>query len=724
MNRDIGKTRIQYTILTPDVSYSQSTFYLELFEKLREYPQDLNQLINSIEHFEYLDTFRILGGINIFTFNASWVSGDAKEFHRKFVKYSKLFNDSLIKVFLIDKKSKDILGIIESINLIPFSFFTVIEEENIEQEFDSKKYFRDANDLIGHLKSIKNEIANELGDIYKTDWSINKPKSYFYWNPVYKSSYTLTNYFILNQILGNHWIQDYKELKEIDLSKEKLQPNERVSTIVNQVKCIDAFTTIRLEQKAYKPLLPFQPTYAPIILVAPYSFPRMDKLVESYEEKKDFYSIYQCEQELDYTFGVSRDAHEKKSIKEIGSILGALDHNLRFLENVGYLHSLFSYSPLIRLPSKGKSINQDLHYLESSIVRSKAKDIERFGKKLSSLILKNDISKLLLERNGQIVALSDLPIEWLYLDKYPLCLTHDVCRIPTHNTNSLINCYIQNQRFSYSIPRDLIKKTLIIHCSSTDDQIMKDRFNFLNTYKQKLGFESIHCSSIMEIKEAVLNYKPDLLIFDSHGYASEEELESYIIIDAKNNIKLSGDDIIKNEISAPIVFLSACSTMPNYGYVRFLSDAFIEKGAFVVNSTFNPIEINSATTFLFRLLNKVFLFQEQIIHTNWLEFTSHLFRSAFVHDLKRIQLKHSPENRITDKEFTMYLTRMMSFHDRIKALEDMLKDFNKKNKVTLKYTDFEIDWMSYTSIGRSDLIYFQSWLEESAKIQFSTSKDS
>ena len=59
-----------------------------------------------------------------------------------------------------------------------------------------------------------------------------------------------------------------------------------------------------------------------------------------------------------------------------------------------------------------------------------------------------------------------------------------------------------------------------------------------------------------------------MLIFDCHGDFEEKDLSSYLVVDDKNDILLTGEDIINNNISAPIVFISACSTMPNYGYVN------------------------------------------------------------------------------------------------------------------------------------------------------------
>ena len=102
--------------------------------------------------------------------------------------------------------------------------------------------------------------------------------------------------------------------------------------------------------------------------------------------------------------------------------------------------------------------------------------MEKFGKKLSKLTL-NDISKVYIkERNGQIFAISDLPLEWLYLDEYPLCFTHDICRLPEFNLNSIVNNAINLQRHLFQIPENLIDKTLVVHCASKNDTVMNQFF--------------------------------------------------------------------------------------------------------------------------------------------------------------------------------------------------------------------------------------------------------
>ncbi|MBK8451701.1 MAG: CHAT domain-containing protein [Saprospiraceae bacterium] len=166
-------------------------------------------------------------------------------------------------------------------------------------------------------------------------------------------------------------------------------------------------------------------------------------------------------------------------------------------------------------------------------------------------------------------------------------------------------------------------------------------FELIDSKKKELGFNSVICSTINEIISALKEYKPDLLIFDCHGDFDEKTLSSYLIIDAENKITLTGEEIMENKFSAPLVFLSACNTMPNYGYVKFLSDAFMQAGAFSVTTTFLPLLITDAAILIVRFLGMLNHQKDNAIHSNWLEFISHVLRTTMIHEaIKKATLKN------------------------------------------------------------------------------------
>lgn len=154
----------------------------------------------------------------------------------------------------------------------------------------------------------------------------------------------------------------------------------------------------------------------------------------------------------------------------------------------------------------------------------------------------DELKDFLLERNGQLVFVSDLPMEWLRLRKYPLYLTHDICRIPEFNFNSLINNFIHSQRLTFRIKPDILKKTLIIHCASDDEDDMHEIFEMFEALQPALGYVSVICNTVQDVADPVKKHEPHLLIFDCHVDADPKTLSNYLVIDDKNDILLTGDD--------------------------------------------------------------------------------------------------------------------------------------------------------------------------------------
>jgi len=222
----------------------------------------------------------------------------------------------------------------------------------------------------------------------------------------------------------------------------------------------------------------------------------------------------------------------------------------------------------------------------------------------------------------------------------------------------LVNNYILNQRSEYQVPYDLINKTLIVHCASRNDKVMREMFDLIDDYKIELGFKSMICSTVDEIRDAVNKHKPELLIFDCHGSYDKDKKESYLIIDDEKGIYLKGDDIIKQNISAPIVFLSACSTMPNYGFVKFLSDAFMQIGSLSVTEA----------------------------------------------SLKK-------KLKLDNVKIAEILTKTMMFGSRIEALEDLRNYLKENGSEEYVFNNLDNEWLSYSTMGRPDLLYFTEILK-------------
>ena len=726
VNKFTSPSVIQYNFITDTTSYTNDDFYTTALKLLQALPSDLLQLQNSINHYDFTFRYKAVSAYELFTFPSFFFNSDVKQAILNFREYSSSVNISKINVFIIDSSVKDHKKIVEFLNALEIAYFTIVPAtDEYAKDYNSSYFFSNEFELMNLFKRDISKINNLIIEYYKTqeeniqldvDLPINPNGTFLSSNAPPGSLLSHNNYFILNQVIGNVWIEG-----ESNLEKIITNVSERSQEIIDQCTKIDNISMIMYNDVGIKPTDPFHPLLPTLILIAPYHFPKRDKIFgKPTPKEKKWLSILKAEQNLNYEHVFEEEEIKRIYGEELNLLMRQTSSRLRYLDAVGYLHARFTYSPVIRVPQIGKSINKELSHLEqfSSNKTTTISNIKKFGIKLRDHLFSIPLQEYLKDRNGQIFTISDLPMEWLFLEDYPLCFTHDVCRIPEFNLNGLLNSTIHLQRYLYEIPRDLINKTLIIHCSSKNDKIMNDMFNVINSYKDSHGFNSKLCSSFAEIATAIEEFQPDLLIFDCHGGSDKNNLSSFLIIDQEKKIFLTGDDIVKYKLSAPLVFLSACETMPNNGYVKLISDAFMEAGAYSVTTTFLPINIKDATSLIVRLLNNLVQLKSKSYHINWLSFMSHILRTCLIFEIINKSRKFLTEEITTD-EIAEIMTKSMKFEFRFEALAELDRLLTKKSKSKkLRLIDLDNEWMMYSIIGRADLIYFKNWLEDYRNLNF------
>lgn len=717
---------IQYNFITDTTSYTNDDFYTTALKLLQALPSDLLQLQNSINHYNFTFRYKAVKAYELFTFPSFFFNSDIKQTILNFREYSSSVNISKINVFIIDSSVKGHEKIAEFLNALEIAYFTIVPAtDEYAKDYNSSYFFSNGFELINLFNRDISKINNLIIEYYKEqgeniqlygDLPINPNRTFLYSNTPPGSLLSHNNYFILNQVIGNVWIE-----REGSLEKIITNVSERSQEIIDQCTKIDNISMIMYNDVGIKPTDPFHPLLPTLILIAPYHFPKREKIFgKPTSKEKRWLSILKAEQNLNYEHVFEEEEIKRIYGAELNFLMRQTSLRLRYLDSVGYLHARFTYSPVIRLPQIGKSINRELSHLEQFSINKTTtiSNIKKFGNKLRDLLFTASLLEYLKDRDGQVFTISDLPMEWLFLEDYPLCFTHDVCRIPEFNLNGLVNSTIHLQRYFYEIPRDIINKTLIIHCSSKNDKIMNDMFEIINGYKDSYGFNSKRCSSVEEIAMAIDEFKPDLLIFDCHGGSDKNNLSSFLVIDQEKKVFLTGDDIVKYKLSAPLVFLSACETMPNYGYVKLISDAFMEAGAYSVTTTFLPIKIKDATSLIVRLLNNLVQLKSKSYHINWLSFMSHILRTCLIFETINKSRKFLIEE-ITIDEIAEIMTKSMKFEFRFEALTELDRLLAKKSKSKkLRLIDLDNEWMMYSIIGRADLIYFKNWLENYRDLNF------
>lgn len=712
----VSPSQIQYTLITPHTSYQVNDFFDIALGLLREFPKDLLQLEDSTNYFERSYQTGIKKGINLYMLPNMMFGGTTDENYSIFETYSGLFNKDLVKVFLVDKEIDNHEKIAELIKKCKFGYYVFIGDPKEENAilYDSSKAFTNGHELItlilGDMAAINSEIKKVYGIEIEPFNFLSNPKAdkiNFY----HPTLYAKTNYYILNQILANFWLKRPSEPKKEEI---KFKNAQRASIQMQQSRIIDGLhEVIHLKQ----PVTPIEPILSSMIIIAPFHFPRYGKLLgKEFQSKKEkmLFRASQTEQLPDYSYGIEEDMANYLNPEQIGMALAMVTKRLLLLDFLGYLHAQFNYSPVYRLPLAGKSLNMDLSHFQRAFPNKKSaiKKIGKIGDLLKKQLFHEEFIELLRERDGQLVFISDLPMEWMKLGEYPLCLTHDICRIPEFNFSSLLNNYVHNQRLNFRIKPDILKRTLIIHCASDDEDDMHEIFGLYAALQGTLGYTSIVCKTVIEVSDAVKKHKPDLLIFDCHGDFDENNLSSFLVIDDENDILLTGGDVIKHQITAPLVIISACSTMPNYGYVKFLSDAFFQAGAFAVTATFLPIKMGDAAALIIRLLNNLKQQETKTIFSNWLAFVSHTLRSTLIFETIRVEReRNNLFEDIDQQKVAEILLELMVFSKRETAFENLKTYLITINPtINTLFESLELEWLSYTTIGRADLIFFEKWL--------------
>jgi hypothetical protein len=718
---EVSGCQIQYLIIDDQESIVQNEFYCTAFDFLRRLPKSLIQFVDPEHYFIFTNGVNALLGHNIFEASSEIIKRENGV--QTLLTYISYFNKDIVRVLIIngDIDREAHIKVQELIDRMPIAYYFIIdgESEVIEEIYHSDNRIRDEEDLISYLKRDWSRI-NDLLFEFRGDRLPDK-FTHYNWisNPNYQFNVSQSNHFILNQIIGNNW--------HGNLEDKEAPTDKRIAQLISQIESID--TCYKTFRKIGYPT-PIDPLNQPIILLAPFHSPVARQMYSARTQTRDekrILKLYSSEQDIDYRISIAYEQEPSPDEENVTKVvLYKLSQDLKFLDCLGFLHASFTSSPVLRLPIIGQSINTDLSHLFGTFKNKVAavRKIRKIGGIIKEKMLRDEFSELLKSRNGQIVAISDLPIEWVSLDgTFPLSFTHDVCRIPQFNINALANNYIQHTRNNFSIKNSILSKTLVIQCASERDVNMIQHFKYLEPLQAQLGFTLVKCKTVEEIKNAVDKYDPDLLIFDCHGNYDRQKSESYLVIDAENRVFLKGEDIVENEITAPLVFISACSTHPNYGFSKHLTDAFCEAGAHSVTATYLPIAMNEATIIIGRLLNNLRFLPDDVMHNNWLSFIGHLFRSAAVFEMLNKLRKNGKIGKYDASKIGRIISNLLLFHKRTSVFEEIITYLQKENPdLKVDFSLLDNEWLSYTTIGRPDLLFFENWEVKNTELYSNAAK--
>lgn len=536
---------------------------------------------------------------------------------------------------------------------------------------------------------------------------------------------TKVNTQTINSILGN-W--DYSLLLTKDeILKRKQESSEaalnNTKGFERQNLLIEQITKIRLLEDivAYSMQdIKFQEEHyrAPLILVAPYTsiemrkLSKMDLLPEEEKNVQNLEKIMGYHQTHNYTI-----AHNVTNLpKELFLAMIYVLNNFIvprsiFFDFVAQLHCSIRFSPYLRLPIMGKNINSELSFVGIKHIErlatspSKNKNIrrvmEKIGKKMTDEMLSPKAVEMLQEYSSQIVAMTDLPIEWMMIDGIPLGFTHEVCRLPETPVTGLLAQYMEAKFTPYVIPEDILQKTLVVFGNEDPDFVMAQ--SPVRELAKTLGFQIKTCLDKSSFFKTLMETRPELLIIDTHGGVDETTHDSFIMM---GDDIVTGDDVVNSGIGPQLVFLSACNTFTTYNTINTIANAFFQIGANAVTTSYMPLHVLPATVLYIRLLRNLNEAAHKNIHLNWLSFISHLMRTSYIHapigKKENINLKKEIQDTLSE------LSVQSMFFDKRREVYEKLK-FTKSLNCNYEY--IIPHYLMYSTLGRADIILFKSSID-------------
>lgn len=545
------------------------------------------------------------------------------------------------------------------------------------------------------------------------------------------------NTLTTQRVVGN-WGFPYGDYTPEDLDKASKAAHSapdstaRQDLVVNQIAQLNA-----IEQMAWDQLKPIEGSTnfllhnqlcSPLILCAPYTNADIRKAyVDATENPAHKHIQDVVNMVLNHEYTLNYIAKPGKPINKDSLPLFAVASTLlvgrrgQFLDLMAILHGSFRHSPYLRLPLQGVSINRELSIVrpalsEKLLNAADKKAVENvmseFGNKLADHTLAPSTREMLQKRPSQIVAITDLPIEWLDDNGIPLGFTHDVCRIPEFPHSGLIQRYCFISLNHYVIPKDILKHTLVIYgCREDGFRRFQD---MCDDASKKQGFTTCECLTKQSFIDALKKYRPQLLIVDTHGNVDTDTRTGYLMMGKE---KVYPADIIQTLVHVPLVFLSACNTAPAYESYNTVADAFFNNGALSVTCSYMPLNIFESSVLYLRLLQQLNIAANKKVHANWCEFISHLQRTSYIQSFffDHTHKKNKKTEELTQEEsdaMAREMTASMLFQNRRKVYEH-LQSGAITNNVKTKYNNVVPHYLIYTTLGRADLVRFESFMDDS-----------
>lgn len=399
----------------------------------------------------------------------------------------------------------------------------------------------------------------------------------------------------------------------------------------------------------------------------------------------------------------------------------------KFIDVAGTLHASFKAAPYLRAPMKGQSLAQDHSFFspknfnQNSSPRAIRRRVFEFGRTLGSA-LHADVRAAIRDYPGGIVAMTDLPLEWLDVDGVPLGFAKDVCRLPETLISSLLSQFTHNATSTFEVTAETPKRTLVVCGAPDGDPIARAFEGILEMHREKAiagPWRLEKCASVDTFCGMVNEFRPELLIIDSHGRYQSNERGTEIQFGREY---LNGSDVVSRLPQIPLVVMSACWGAPLYGSSNTIAQAFFEAGTFAVTCALLPLNVVKGSVLYTRLLRNLGAAAENPYHPHWSSFVSHAVRTSYltdlhaaVHDGLKIPRGVVTSNGL-DLQSQWFVKTMnpQARPDAFREAYDVITrcyptELTDKVRQTLAQNANLPEFMYYTTLGRADLVQFHAW---------------
>lgn len=264
--------------------------------------------------------------------------------------------------------------------------------------------------------------------------------------------------------------------------------------------------------------------------------------------------------------------------------------------------------PSVRLPNAINLHLGELRNLESLSKRADEKGkalLQRKFLEFNNALraeIGDDILKLMTGQGDACKLCSDVPLEWLYVGRLPLMISHQVSRIPMTPGNMLLQYAASS--LPMRLPAQLVYQVLIIRSFKQDDRLRRHLETAVDAYKisEKMTITLVDVQSEAEAIDALNGFAGGIVVFDCHGGHGGHEAGGWLQF---GNERVNTWELAYRARIPPIVLLSACSTAPIGGSHVSVANGLLRSGARSVMGTFLDVGGAHSAVLVARILYRI-----------------------------------------------------------------------------------------------------------------------